>query len=212
VSKKDIELEPTPERTSRKGFSRRGFLGSTGAAAGVLGTGLTQQEALAAPPAVIPPGETEITLTVNGQARKVSVEPRTTLLDALRERMQITGAKRVCDRGTCGACSMIVNGKVMYGCTILAVDAVGKKIETIEAFSTGKPHPILAAFVEHDALQCGYCTPGMVVASKALLDRNPKPTPEQIMEGLGGNLCRCGTYVGIRKAVAAASGELKGRA
>lgn len=207
MSKKDIELEPTPETTPRKGFSRRGFLGGTGAAAGVLGTGLLEQEAQAAPPAVMPPGEAEITLTVNGQARKVSVEPRTTLLDALRERMQITGAKRVCDRGTCGACSVIVNGKVMYGCSMLAVDAVGKKIETIEAFSMGKPHPVMAAFVEHDALQCGYCTPGMVVASKALLDKHPNPTSEQIIEGLGGNLCRCGTYVGIKKAVAAAAGR-----
>lgn len=207
MSKKDIELEPTPETATRKGFSRRGFLGGSGAAAGVLGTGLLEQEAQAAPPAVMPPGETEITLTVNGQARKVSVEPRTTLLDALRERMQITGSKRVCDRGTCGACSVIVNGKVMYGCSMLAVDAVGKKIETIEAFSTGKPHPIMAAFVEHDALQCGYCTPGMVVASKALLDKHPNPTAEQITEGLGGNLCRCGTYVGIKKAVAAAAGR-----
>lgn len=207
MSKKDIELEPTPETAPRQGFSRRGFLGSTSAAAGVLGTGLLEEEAQAAPPAVLPPGESEITLTVNGQPRKVSVEPRTTLLDALRERMQITGAKRVCDRGTCGACSVMVNGKVMYGCTILAVDAVGKKIETIESFSMGAPHPVMAAFVEHDALQCGYCTPGMIVASKALLDRHPNPTPEQVIEGLGGNLCRCGTYVGIRKAVAAAAGR-----
>ena len=156
------------------------------------------------------PGETEISLNINGRAQAVTVEPRTTLLDALRDRLQITGAKRVCDRGTCGACSLIVNGKVMYGCTILAVDAIGKKIETVEGFSTGKPHPVMAAFVQHDALQCGYCTPGMIVASKALLDRNPSPTAEQIADGLSGNLCRCGTYVGIRKAVAEAAQELKG--
>jgi xanthine dehydrogenase YagT iron-sulfur-binding subunit len=206
VSKKDIELAPVPESPA-KGFSRRGFLGGAGASAGVLGSGLLEQEALAAPPAVTPPGETEIVLNINGQDMRVRVEPRTTLLDALRERLELTGAKRVCDRGTCGACTVQINGKAVYGCTVLAIDAVGRKIGTIEGIGE---HPIVNAFVQNDALQCGYCTPGMVMAAKSLLDRNPKPTREQIHAGMGGNLCRCGTYVGIRQAVADASKELKG--
>ena len=206
MSKKDIELAPAPE-TPTKGFSRRGFIGGASASAGVLGTGLLEQEAFAAPPAVTPLGETEIVLNINGQNKTVRVEPRTTLLDALRERLELTGAKRVCDRGTCGACTVQLNGKAVYGCTVLAIDAVSKKIATIEGIGE---HPIVNAFVQHDALQCGYCTPGMVMAAKSLLDRNPKPTREQIHEGMGGNLCRCGTYVGIRQAVADASKELKG--
>jgi xanthine dehydrogenase YagT iron-sulfur-binding subunit len=150
-------------------------------------------------------------LTINGKAMQVTVEPRTTLLDALRDRLEMTGAKRVCDRGTCGACTVIVDNRAMYACTILAIDAQGRKIETIESLTAGaKPHPIIPAFVNNDAMQCGYCTPGFVVAAKAFLDRNPNPTYEQVKAGLGGNLCRCGTYVGIRKAVLEAAAELKG--
>ena len=205
--KPDQELQPK----ASTGFSRRGFMGTAGATAGAVGTGLLEQPAAAAPPAgVVGPGEAEISLTINGKATKVKVEPRTTLLDACRERLQITGAKRVCDRGTCGACTMIVNGKTVYSCTTLAVDSVGKKIETIENLTAGsKTHPIVPAFANNDALQCGYCTPGMVMASKGLLDRTPNPTYEQAKAGLGGNLCRCGTYVGIRKAILEAAKELR---
>ena len=208
-SKQKPNHELQPKASSN--FSRRGFLGTASATAGAVGSGLLEQPAEAAPPAgVMGPGEAEISLTINGKATKVTVEPRTTLLDACRERLEITGAKRVCDRGTCGACTMIMNGKTIYSCTTLAVDAVGKKIETVENFTAGsKPHPIVGAFANHDALQCGYCTPGMVVASKGLLDRNPNPTYEQAKAGLGGNLCRCGTYVGIRKAIMEAAKELR---
>ncbi|MBK7929356.1 MAG: 2Fe-2S iron-sulfur cluster binding domain-containing protein [Bryobacterales bacterium] len=207
TKKPDHELQPA----TSSGVSRRGFLGTASATAGAVGSGLLEQSAQAAPPAgVMGPGETEITLTINGKATKVKVETRTTLLDACRERLEITGAKRVCDRGTCGACTMIVNGKTVYGCTTLAVDNVGKKIETIENLTAGaKPHPIVPAFSNNDALQCGYCTPGMVMASKGLLDRTPNPTYDQVKAGLGGNLCRCGTYVGIRKAVLEAAKELR---
>jgi xanthine dehydrogenase YagT iron-sulfur-binding subunit len=165
------------------------------------------------PPAVIA-GVTEITLTVNGKPLKLSVEPRTTLLDALRNQAELTGAKRVCDRGTCGACSVLVGGKVMYACSLLAVDMAGKQITTIEGFAmqAGKPHPVVEAFVNNDAQQCGYCTPGFVVAAKAFLDRNPSPTVAQVEDGLGGNLCRCGTYVGVRKAVVEAAAKMKGAA
>jgi xanthine dehydrogenase YagT iron-sulfur-binding subunit len=156
-------------------------------------------------------GEVEIALDINGKKRSVKVEPRTTLLDALRNRMDLTGAKRVCDRGTCGACTVSVNGKIVYGCTMLAVDAVGKNIQTIEGIAPeGQLHPVSAAFVNHDAQQCGYCTPGFVMAAKGFLDKNPNPTSEQVEKGLAGNICRCGTYVGVRKAVLEAAKNYKG--
>lgn len=156
------------------------------------------------------PAAMAITLNVNGKPLKVSVEPRETLLDTLRHKLEHTGAKRVCDRGTCGACTVIVNNKVSYACSILAVDAVGKKIQTVESLTAGgKTHPIVPAFVNNDAQQCGYCTPGFVMAAKGFLDRNPNPTYEQVKDGLGGNLCRCGTYVGVRQAVLEAAKKLK---
>lgn len=199
--------------TPKRRFSRRGFVQSVGAGSGVLGSGVLNQEANAQTPGVMS-GEVSITLNINGKAMPVKVEPRTTLLDALRNQLDITGSKRVCDRGTCGACTVLVNGKSVYGCTVLAIDAQNKKIETIEGFgmSNGRPHPIVSAFVAHDAQQCGYCTPGFVTATKALLDRNPNPTSEEVKEGLGGNLCRCGTYVGMRQAVLEAAKNMKGGA
>lgn len=193
------------------GFSRRGFLQGVGVGGGVVSTGLLESEAQAQTAANVIAGETAITLQINGKPYKTTVEPRMTLLDVMRNQLDLTAAKRVCDRGTCGACTVIVDGKAMYSCTVLAIDAQGKKIETLEGIAQGRnPHPIVAAFVENDAQQCGYCTPGFVVASKAFLDKNPNPTFDQVKEGLGGNLCRCGTYVGIRKAVLQAAKELKG--
>ena len=144
-------------------------------------------------------------------AARVEVEPRETLLDVLRNKLDHTAAKRVCDRGTCGACTVILNNKAVYACTVLAIDAQGRDIQTLEGIAqTDKPHPIVAAFVNHDAQQCGYCTPGFVVASKAFLDRNPNPTAADLKNGLGGNLCRCGTYVGVREAVLEAAKQMKG--
>ncbi|MBV8817085.1 MAG: (2Fe-2S)-binding protein [Acidobacteriaceae bacterium] len=201
-----------PENPKKPSFSRRGFLTSVGVTSGALSTGLLETEAEAASTtAVMGPGEVPITLQINGKPYKVSVEPRTTLCDTLRHRVELTAAKRVCDRGTCGACSVIVDGKIMYSCTLLAVDVVGRQITTLEGISTpAKMHPVSKAFVNNDAQQCGYCTPGFVMASKAFLDRNPNPTYEEVKKGLGGNLCRCGTYVGIRKAVLEAAKEIKG--
>ncbi len=184
-------------------------IGVTGAVAPAL---LEQPAEAQTAAGVMGPGAVPVTLTINGKPMKVSVEPRETLLDVLRNKLDLTGAKRVCDRGTCGACSVLVNGKVMYACTILAIDAQGKQITTVEGFalSGGRPHPVVAAFVNHDAQQCGYCTPGFVVAAKAFLDTHPNPTYEQVKDGLGGNLCRCGTYVGIRQAVLEAAKTMKG--
>ena len=159
-----------------------------------------------------PDGLKSVSMTVNGKPMKLAVEPRVTLLDALREKLQMTGAKRVCDRGTCGACTVIMGGKAIYACTVLAIDAQGKNIQTVEGLAPeGQLHPISKAFVDHDAQQCGYCTPGFVMAAKGLLDRNPSPTAEQVHEGLAGNLCRCGTYMGVRKAVLEASRTMKAR-
>jgi len=184
-----------------------------GVGTGVVGSGLLDTaEAQATPAAVMGPGAVAITLRINGKPTNVTVEPRTTLLDAMRNQLDITGAKRVCDRGTCGACTVIIAGKAVYACTVLAADAQGKDIQTIEGFAAvgGRPHPVVQAFVNNDAQQCGYCTPGFVVAAKAFLDKNPNPTYEQVKAGLGGNLCRCGTYVGVRKAVLEAAKGMKG--
>lgn len=195
---------------AKRPVSRRSFIKTT--AAGVAGAGvapsvmLTAGTALAAETAVVGPGPVTFSLTVNGKAREVNVEPRVTLLEALRDRLGLTGAKRVCDRGTCGACTVLLDGKPVYACSVLAIDARAARIETVEGLAPGDAlHPIQAAFVEHDAQQCGFCTPGFVMATKALLDRVPDPGPEQVALGLGGNLCRCGTYAGMKRAVADAA-------
>ena len=208
-SRKDSELPAQP----KSGFSRRGFIRGVGISSGALGTGLLEQEAVAAPaPAnVTGPGPVPITLNINGKPLKLSVEPRVTLVDALRNYLDLTGAKRVCDRGTCGACTVIMGGKTVYACTVLAIDAQGKEIQTIEGLATGNAmHPVSQAFWDNDGQQCGYCTPGFVMACKGFLDEHPNPTEEDMKHGLGGNLCRCGTYVGVRKAALQAAKAMKG--
>lgn len=189
-----------------------------GVGGGVLSGGLLEEAEGAnkrseSAPANAGPDAVPITLRLNGKPTQLTVEPRVTLLDALRNYAGITGAKRVCDRGTCGACTVIVNGKTMYGCTMLAIDAQGKDIQTIEGLApAGKMHPVSAAFVEGDGQQCGYCTPGFVMAVKGFLDRHPHPTMADVERGLGGNLCRCGTYVGVRKAALLAAKNMKATA
>jgi len=197
-----------------QGVSRRGFLKGVGAgsvAGGILPRELPQSAEAAQATLPAGPGEVSITLSINGRDHTLSVEPRTTLLDALRDRLDLTGAKKVCDRGTCGACTVLQDGRPVYSCTILAIDAQGSKITTIEGLGTPERlSPVQAAFVRNDAQQCGFCTPGFVVACTALLERTPQPTPEQLRLGLGGNLCRCGTYAGIKQAVAEAATMMKG--
>jgi xanthine dehydrogenase YagT iron-sulfur-binding subunit len=208
MRRKKILPEQPPE-----GFSRRDFLKGASMA---MSTGLlTAPEAAAATPEhspeVLGPGAVPITLQINGKAHNLNVEPRVTLLDALRNQLDLTGAKKVCDRGVCGACTVILDGHPVYACNVLAIEAEGHSVETIEGIGTlGELHPVMAAFVEHDAQQCGFCTPGFVVACKAFLDKHPHPTREDVEHGLGGNLCRCGTYAGVREAVLEAAEALKG--
>jgi len=153
-------------------------------------------------PAIHGPGKVPVSLNVNGKKLSAQLEPRVTLLDALRDQFELTGAKRVCDRGTCGACTVLLDGKAVYSCSVLAIDAQSAQITTVEGLGeTGHLHPIQQAFIDNDAQQCGFCTPGFVVATKAFLDQHPNPTPEQVKHGLGGNFCRCGTYAGMRLAV-----------
>lgn len=195
---------------NESGLSRRAFLKGSGvtAAATALSTApieaLAQQGTAAKPtaPAGYGPAAVKCELSINGAKVTTAVEPRVTLLDALRNYVDVTGPKRVCDRGTCGACTVIVDGKPIYSCTTLALEAQGKKIETAESFNLGgNLHAVPAAFVKFDAQQCGFCTPGFVTAMKVCFDKNPNATPAQVEEALAGNICRCGTYQQMRDAI-----------
>ncbi len=149
-----------------------------------------------------------IRITMNGSPRELAVEPHRTLLDVVRRELGLTGSKEGCGTGDCGACSMIVDGRVVTSCLMLAVEADGSEIQTIEGLAqNGRLHPLQQAFIDHGAVQCGFCTPGMIVAAKALLDANPNPTSEEVRRGLAGNLCRCTGYTKIIEAVMAAARE-----
>ena len=185
------------------GVSRRGFLKGIGVstvATGLLSSGL--KEALAKEGAIVGPGAVPVTLKVNGENRKLNLEPRVTLLDALRNRLDLTGPKKVCDRATCGACTVLVDGQPVYSCTMLALEAEGREVTTIEGLGTPtKLNEVQKAFVKHDAQQCGFCTPGFVTAATAFVRKHPNASLDEVRRGLGGNLCRCGTYAGMMLAV-----------
>jgi xanthine dehydrogenase YagT iron-sulfur-binding subunit len=207
----DLPDKPKTDKTKKSkstsgtssGVSRRDFLKISGVTAAVPLVSQVGALALAEEQAGIQgPGKVPVTLSVNGKKLNAQLEPRVTLLDALRDQFELTGAKRVCDRGTCGACTVLMDEKAVYSCSVLAIDAQNHQITTVEGLGEpGKLHPIQQAFIDNDAQQCGFCTPGFVVATKAFLDQHPNPTPEQIKHGLGGNFCRCGTYAGMRVAV-----------
>jgi xanthine dehydrogenase YagT iron-sulfur-binding subunit len=190
-------------------LSRRGFLKGIGvgtAATGLITAVTPLAKAAANDPNLLGPGEIPLTLSINGQNRKLNVEPRVTLLDALRNRLDITGPKKVCDRGTCGACTVLVDGHAVYSCSMLAVEAEGRAITTVEGLGTpDRLNAVQKAFVDHDAQQCGFCTPGFVTAATAYVRNHPNASAEEISRGLGGNLCRCGTYAGMLLAVADAA-------
>jgi xanthine dehydrogenase YagT iron-sulfur-binding subunit len=197
------------------GLSRREFLKISSIAASVpLVARPTMIQVDGQDVAVHGPGSVPVALTVNGQSLTGELEPRVTLLDALREHFDVTGPKRVCDRAECGACTVLIDGRAVYACTTLAVEAQDKEIVTAEGLGGGEgPHPVQSAFVNNDAQQCGFCTPGFTVAAKAFLDKNPHATDAEVADGLAGNLCRCGTYRGIHGVVAQMTGsEPKGNA
>lgn len=198
------EAREKDEHTDVNGFSRRSFLKGAGitVSAGVMAAeGLLGTATAAADTKVAGPGAVPITLRINGKEHALEVEPRVTLLDALRDRLDITGAKKVCDRATCGACTVLLDGKAVYSCSVLAIAAQQHEITTIEGLAAeGQLSPVSLAFVRHDAQQCGFCTPGLVMAVTAYLKQHPNPSYEEVTAGLGGNLCRCGTYMGVREA------------
>jgi xanthine dehydrogenase YagT iron-sulfur-binding subunit len=200
----DPKRENPKDKIDDSGVSRRDFLRISGISVAIpLVAGPKVVLAAGQEIPVHGPGKVAMEFTINGEKYKASLEPRVTLLDALRDQFELTGAKRVCDRGECGACTVLMDNKPVYACAVLAIEAQHKPIVTVESLmQQGKLHPVQQAFVDNDASQCGFCTPGFVVACKAFLDRHPHPTPEDIRHGLSGNLCRCGTYDGIRKAVA----------
>lgn len=201
---------------SRSGVSRRSFMQTVGlsAAASAISTAVEQRVAEAQDAGqkvdkkIVGPNAVHITLRINGKDQPLSIDPTTTLMEALRWHLNMTGTKEVCDRGACGGCSVLMDGKLVVSCMLLAIDAVGSEITTIEGLASGDAlDPIQEAFIKHDALQCGFCTPGLIMASKALLNENPKPTLEEIKHGLSGNICRCGTYTNVFNAVLEASGQ-----
>jgi len=148
----------------------------------------------------------EIALKINGDLYSVAVETHRTLLEVIREEIGLTGTKEMCNKGDCGGCTVLVDGKPVLSCLTLALEAEGKEILTIEGLSRGfEPHPLQKAFVDHGAVQCGYCTPGFIMSGKALLDRNSNPTKAEIKEGIANNICRCTGYVQIIEAIDAAA-------
>ena len=184
------------------GFNRRDFLKGSGAAVAATAIATTAAEEVQAQaakkPNVVAAGVKKITLNVNGTDLKVTVEPRSILLDVLRNDLDLTGCKDVDDRTATGADTVIIDGKPVLASSRLAIQCVGQKIETVESLSGGgKTDDVIDGFVKHDAMQCGFCTPGFVMATRAFLNKNPKATLKEIQKGLGGNICRCGTYHGI---------------
>ncbi len=208
------ELKDPKGGASRRDFLRGGgFAAATAVLTGPATLALDEAKAaeaaaLAEPEVKILSGQIPISLKVNGKVMSCTVEPRSTLLDTLRHQLDVTGPKRVCDRASCGACTTIIDGEAVYSCTSLAIACQGKTIETLESFDTG-PAGVPHAFHQHDGLMCGYCTPGFVTACKSMLDKNPNPTLAEVKAGLDGNICRCGTYMGVFQAALAAAKALK---
>lgn len=214
VETSPVETNLDSAGSERKGISRRGFLkgaGITAAGTALLeGAQVFTREAVAATRGDVHelgPGAIPVTLHVNGKDRTVQIEPRTTLADALRVHMGLTGTKVICDRGSCSGCTVLLDKMPVNSCMTLAVDAIGHQVTTIEGLpKNGELHPLQVAFIKHDAMQCGFCTPGMVMSCAALLEKNSKPTEADVRSATAGNLCRCGTYPRIFAATLEAAG------
>ena len=201
------------ERESRTGLSRRRFFNSVASGAAEAAVLTLPGQAATQPAAgqAADGGMVKAVLNINGRAHSLSVEPRWTLVYVLRDRLGLMGTKSGCERGECGACTVLIDGVARYACMTLAVEAAGAQITTVEGLMQGEElGPVQQAFVEEDAFQCGYCTPGQVVSVEALLRKTPQPTIEQIREGVSGNLCRCGSYVHIFRAAQRAAELRKG--
>jgi len=196
------------EKSKNSGLSRRQFIKGFGG--GVVGTAtlistLSSCKVQKSGPQgsiIRGPDLVDISFELNGKSYDLQIEPRMTLLDVIRDHLDHTGTKRVCNRGECGACTVILNGKTVLACAMFAMDAHGAEIETVEGLADGDDlHPVQESFIEHDAMQCGFCTSGFIMSGVALLKENPEPSMTDIKKGVSGNLCRCGTYPHVFKAI-----------
>ncbi|HVP91329.1 MAG TPA: (2Fe-2S)-binding protein [Terriglobales bacterium] len=207
-------MDKKTDRKAPAGVSRRDFIKGVGT--GALGTAvlprLFAQDAIATKKGRVPVFDKKaVTLTVNGTPKTLTVAANETLLDVLRGRLELAGPKKVCDRGECGGCTVLLDGAPVYACMLLAVRADGRSVTTVEGLARGgKLHPVQEAFVENDGYQCGFCTPGFLMTTAAFLETNPSPTPDEIRQALSGNLCRCGNYAKIFKSASAAAAKAKG--
>jgi xanthine dehydrogenase YagT iron-sulfur-binding subunit len=205
----------TSEKKSSLKVSRRDFL--KGMATSAVAAAVTTLPTPAVPEAeaAAPPGmkETIIPFNINDKVYRIKVKSNWTLLDVLRRELDLTGTKKACDHGNCGACTVLIDGKAVYACSLLAISMENKKIFTVEGLREGeKLHPIQKAFSEQGGYQCGFCTSGQMMSAKALLDRNRKPTPDEVRMAMAGNLCRCGAYPKIIESVLSAAAKLRGEA
>jgi aerobic-type carbon monoxide dehydrogenase small subunit (CoxS/CutS family) len=211
----DRAPDPTPDHPPDPwSVSRRRFiqtLGVSSAAAALSGAALpthAEETTQTGGAPILGPDPIDVTLRVNGKPMSAKVEPATTLLEMLRLDLNLTGTKEICDRGSCGGCSVLLNGTLVCSCMTLAADAQGAEVTTVEGLATdGKLDPVQESFIRHDGFQCGYCTPGFLIASRALLNEKPKPTLDEIKCGLSGNYCRCAAYCNMYNAVLDASGQ-----
>ena len=208
-------MKENEDKKAKNALSRRGFLkgaGLTTAGSVMLNSGLLAFSSEVRPEigGAYGPDATRITMKVNGQTQNIICEPRTTLASALRDHMGLTGTKVVCDRGSCSACTVWVDGKPVNSCMTMALDVGAKEVKTIEGIAkNGDLHPVQKAFIDHDASQCGYCTPGMVMSCVHLVENNSNPTLEDVKKATRGNLCRCGTYPHVFKATLDAAKKMK---
>ncbi|MGF1580538.1 MAG: (2Fe-2S)-binding protein [Gemmataceae bacterium] len=194
---------PNSDEFSRRDFLKGSGVAGAGAALGTVPLPTVNAQPVAQQAQRRGPNPVRMTFTINGRETTTNLEPRVTLLDALRNYLDITGCKRVCDAGTCGACTILLEGKPVYACSMLAIEADGMDIQTAESLVTadGEPGQVPSKFVQYDAQQCGFCTPGFVVSMHAVFQDNARPTPEEVEAGLAGNICRCGTYEQMRDAI-----------
>jgi len=210
--------ETCGEKGNPNTISRRVFIQEVGTGvvtASTLGGGLIPSNETATQaaesPKILGPGLIPIVLKINGKTYETPAEPRETLLEVLRNRLEITGPKMICDSGTCGGCTVYVQGKTVYSCMMLAVEAQGKEITTIEGLASGDQlHPVQEAFVEADAIQCGFCTPGFVMSMAAVFRQNPSASLDAVKTGIAGHICRCGTYAQMYRAAELARVKMGG--